>query len=172
MNNILALDVSLQHTGWAVVKPIGCPEDLLGGGVIVTRAQPTDHNKGAGMIRRVAEIVAEIQAIIASYEPVLLVAELPYGSQHAQSAVAQGICYGILGTLRQVIGLPLALVSPYAGKEAVTGSKRGSKEQVQAAIMDVWPVVGSWEGYDHICDALAALVAARETDLYRMARQR
>jgi len=33
-------------------------------------------------------------------------------------------------------------------------------------------VVGSWEGYDHICDALAALVAARETDLYRMARQR
>jgi len=171
----MALDVSLANTGWAVVEADGnFPEKLLAGDCIKTTPDPREKTKGADAIRRVAEIVRGLHLAIMHYRPVLLVAELPYGSKDASSAVAQGICYGVVGSVRQLLGIPLHETTPQAGKAAVAGKQNASTDAVQAAVLELWPEAGTWggrrgNGWEHVADALAALVASRTSDLYRMA---
>jgi len=169
MGRILALDVSECNTGWAVVTVLGQqPEMILASGTITTAADRKIKPKGADDIRRVSEIAVALREIAKRYEPDAIVAELPYGSQSAAAAKSAGICLGVLGSLRVGLGLPCQWVTPQAGKGAVCGSCKASKEAVQEAIIEVWPEVGTWKKHEHIADALAGLVVARTSDLYLM----
>ena len=170
MGIILALDVAFCNTGWAVVDAGGAnPEPLVAAGCITTKPSRDKGPKGAADIERVAEIARGLEGVVDRYGPHLIVGELPYGSKDASAAVAAGICKGILGSLRVWAVVPCVWVTPQAGKKALTGSASGSKAKVQDAVLEIWPEVGTLVGFEHICDALAGLVAARGSDLYMMA---
>ncbi|MHB8997658.1 MAG: crossover junction endodeoxyribonuclease RuvC [Armatimonadota bacterium] len=172
---ILALDMSLVNTGWAAVSTISQPEELYGTGCIVTKPGPNRKGQqSADDIRRSSEIAAAIACLIAEYKPLLIVGELPYGSQGATAAKAEGICKGIMGGLRAWTGVPCLWVRPQASKFAVCGAEDAAKAEVQKVVDGWWP--HAFESLkkahvEHVADALAAVVAARASDLYMMVRQ-
>lgn len=175
MSRILALDISLVNTGWAVVDAAAQPEPLLAHGCIHTAPDRQSRLKGLDDIARVSGMVVQLNTIIAEHHPSLIVGELPYGSQSASSCKAQGICLGVFAALRVYHAIPCQWVTPQSSKKAVCGSKDASKEQVQARVLQVWPGIATIGGRptpdskrEHIADALAAIVSARDSDLYRM----
>lgn len=175
MGMILALDMSLANTGWAALRLASQPEELCGTGCIVTK--PGANRKGnqsADDIRRATEIATGIDALIVEYRPLLIVGELPYGSQHAAAAKAEGICKGIMGGLRTWAGVPCLWVRPQQSKFAVCGAEDAAKADVQKVVEGWWPraFAGLKKAHiEHVADALAAVVAARASDLYMMVRQ-
>jgi len=173
IGRILTLDISLVATGWAAVLPGDAPEPLVTFGCIITKPDRRERLKGADDINRVSSMVRQLRDIIAEWQPGLIIGELPYGSQSATSAKAHGICLGVMGALRVHHELPCQWVTPQASKKAVVGRKDASKEQVQAVVLQLWPEIARAKNahLEHIADAMAALVAARETDLYRMVAQ-
>jgi len=170
MPNILTLDVSLAATGWAVVSLHGStPETIQDCGCIRTKPDHRERVKGADTVHRVRSIARQLRDIIGQYQPIAIVAELPYGSQHAASAVAQGICYGIIGALAETHGIPLVMVTPQQSKQQVAGCRNASKSAIQECVFRWWPEASRGDGDEHVADALAALVAARDSEIYRMA---
>ena len=178
MNAVLALDISLVSTGWVVVDAAAQPEPLLAHGCIKTAPDRQNRLKGVDDITRVSGMVSQLNSIIAEHRPSLIVGELPYGSQSASSCKAQGICLGVFAALRVYHAIPCQWVTPQSSKKAVCGRKDASKEAVQAVVLQVWPDIAMLGGkptadskLEHIADALAAIVSARDSDLYRMVAQ-
>ena len=170
MGRILTLDVSERNTGWAVVLAGGeQPEELLALGCLSTVAGKIKHSKTLDDIRTAAEIARGLKAIVDRWHPALVIGEMPFGSQSAKSMKAVGICLGVAGSLQVYHDMPCYWGTPQAGKKAMCGRVNASKEAVFEAVVAVWPLVASAEGGEHVADALAALVAARDSDLYRMA---
>lgn len=169
---ILAVDMSLCNTGWAVTRLIGQPEEVVATGCIVTA--PGANRKGnvaADDMRRADIITMGLLDVIELHEPDLIVAEMPFGSQSAVSAKGEGMCKGIMVALRRCQEVPCLWVLPSLGKFATCGCKDASKEHVQKIILSLWP--GCFIGLknkacEHVADALAALIAVRSSDLYMM----
>lgn len=172
MGNIITLDVSLRATGFAVVDARSKPERLLTTGYIPTKPD-RKQSRTADDIRSVSIIVEKLQELITRWKPALVVAELPCWSQSSRGAVAQGISVGVLGAVRQISSTPCVWITPQETKIGATGIKNASKSQVQAGILKVWPEL-TWKNNaekEAVCDALGALIYARNADLYLMASQ-
>ena len=175
MGRIIALDVSLRATGFAVVDAGQQPEKLLQYGYIPT--MPDKRRKGRRTeddIRRVSLIVLQLRTLLEKWQPGLVVAELPSWSQSSRGAVAQGVSLGILGALRVIDAVPCLWVDPQETKTGATGSRKASKGDVQAAVVRVWPALACRNNDEReaVCDSLGALMFARSTDLYLMAARR
>jgi len=174
---ILALDVSLTATGWVVVDTeVEGPEKLVGAGCVRSAPDPKKRRQGRfaeATLERVAHVVRELYIILSQSSPIdLLVAEQPAGSQSFVAALSQGIMYGIIGSIREREKIPCQWVQPAAVKQSAGGSKQASKAKVQAGVLKSWPEISEMKltkvAHEAICDALGALMAARNTDLYRM----
>lgn len=158
-------------TGYAVVMASGTfPEEVLDYGCIVTKCEAKPGLKMQDDMRRVCLLAGDLQGMVERWVPSLIVAELPSWSQSASGAKAQGISLGILGALRIFTDTPCVWIDPKETKEAATGARKGSKEDVQVAVLDLWPalVLPTKVPREAVCDALAALMAARTRDLYMM----
>ena len=172
MGKVLALDVSFAATGYAVVSAYGStPEQVLDYGCIVTKRDGNRISIAHDDVRRVALMAGELQSLVERWVPTLIVAELPSWSQSASGAKAQGVSLGVLGALRIFTDTPCIWIDPLDTKAAATGQKKGSKEDVQAAVLGWWPDLRFRNNVQReaVCDALAALKAARTHDLYMMA---
>ena len=175
MANILTLDPSETATGWAVVEagPPGTRERILAYGCIVTAPNRVRATKSHDDIRRCSEIALTLRNLCDEYSPALIIAELPTGSQRATGAKAQGIVLGVLGSLRVTQGIPCEWVTPQAVKRATAHILNASKAEVQSAVLREWDDLEfpNKTEREAVCDALGALMAARQTDLYLMACQ-
>lgn len=180
MKRVLALDVSLQHTGVALVE--GHPPEIIEAYCIVTKKEAKKRKIYVtdDQVRRIRQITKRLDETIWRYRPALIVAELPTGgAQSASAAAGMGIAKAVVATVAQMSRLPLLVISPTDVKLAATGKKTASKAEVQAAIVRRWPGLGerfaskrSATGYtgqfEHIADALGALIAAEDHELMRM----
>jgi len=172
MGKIVTLDVSECATGYAVVMAAGdFPEQVLAHGCIVTKPEQNRVSKMHDDVRRVCLLAGDLQGLVERWVPSLIVAELPSWSQSASGAKAQGISLGVLGALRIFTDTPCVWIDPKETKEAATGARKGSKEDVQDGVLAIWPDLEFRNNVEReaVCDALGALVAARATDLYMMA---
>lgn len=171
---IITLDISLVATGYAVLDLGEVPERLVEFGCVTTKPDRQERLKGADDIRRVSDMALRLSQLTEDHRPALIIGELPYGSRSAASAKAQGICLGVFGSLRIYHAVPCHWVTPQSTKKALTGRMDASKEQVFAAVAAIWPeITEAKKGeQEHIADALAAAVASRQCDLYRMVASR
>ncbi len=103
------------------------------------------------------------------------VAELPTGgAQGARANRAMGMSSATVAATLALCGIPAEWTTPGDGKKAATGRRDGSKEDVQAAVYERfrWPPLGrfGWER-EHVADAAAAVLAAWDGTLVRLARR-
>jgi crossover junction endodeoxyribonuclease RuvC len=173
---ILCLDPGLATLGVAVVELLQHSERPLFVQVLTTKKA----SKKAGVlvasddIARIRYLLTELNAIVATYDPSAICAELPSGSKGARAAAALGIAKAIVASMSVQHDLPLAACSPQQLKKAVTGNAGASKDEVQAHLEKRygsirWPQQRTL--HEHASDALGAFVACRSSDVVMTVRR-
>jgi crossover junction endodeoxyribonuclease RuvC len=94
-------------------------------------------------------------------------------------AAKMAMCWGVLAGLSQQFDVPILQASPMELKNKVAGSKKASKEEVQAALEKRFgksklqklcaDVPASF--FEHPYDALGAVVACSDSEVIRLARR-
>jgi crossover junction endodeoxyribonuclease RuvC len=147
---VLGIDPGTAHTGYGVVLARGQSLAALDGGVIETAAaEPLE--------RRLTQIHARVCELIAEHAPDALAVEALYFGANARSALAVGQARGVVLLAAGSADLPCFSYTPQQIKQAVCGSGRADKTQVQR-------MVGTLLGLpeppspDHAADALAVAI--------------
>ena len=104
----------------------------------------------------------------------LIAAEVPHGSQSARAMAGYGVCIGIL-SLASNTQIPMVEVSAIETRKVITGTREATKAQAIAWAMAKhpeapWPMRGGKVNSslaEHMADAIAAIYAAMETDLFK-----
>jgi Holliday junction resolvasome RuvABC endonuclease subunit len=106
-----------------------------------------------------------------------VVVELPTGgAKNARSARAMGLATGVIATVLEYWGGPVEWVTPQQVKEVPRSLGYGtSKADVEAAVRGLL----SWGDHmpktaadrEHVCDAAAAIISARDGLVFRLLRQ-
>jgi crossover junction endodeoxyribonuclease RuvC len=147
---VLGIDPGLASTGYGVVvRRDGCLL-ALDGGVIATAP-------GLPQERRLAEIHAAVDALLAEHEPAAVALEELYFGQNARTAFAVGHARGAVMLAAGLRGIPCSGYTPQQVKGAVCGSGRAGKEQV-ARMVRALLALEQDPAPDHAADALAVAI--------------
>ncbi len=147
---VLGIDPGLANTGYGVVARRRGRPIALDGGVIETSA-------GVAPERRLAQIHAAVEALIAEHEPDAVALEELYFGQNARSAFAVGQARGVVMLAAGSRGVPCAGYTPQQVKGAVCGTGRAGKDQV-ARMVATLLALPEPPRPDHAADALAVAV--------------
>lgn len=102
--------------------------------------------------------------------------EVPHGSQSARAMASYGICIGVIGSLRH-LGIPIIELSAMEVKQ-VLGKKDATKAEIIAYVQQHHPEAPipslnnkiNFSKAEHACDAVVAIHAAKQTDLFKVLR--
>ncbi len=147
---VLGIDPGTAHTGFGVVVSRGSTLAALDGGVI-------DTGPSEPLERRLAQIHARVCDLIAEHRPDSVAIEELYFGQNARSAFAVGQARGVVLLSAGMSGLPCFSYTPQQVKQAVCGSGRAEKEQVQRMVGALLSLADPPEP-DHAADALAVAI--------------
>jgi crossover junction endodeoxyribonuclease RuvC len=147
---VLGIDPGLANTGYGVVARRGGRLLALDGGVIATRAELAPE-------RRLAEIHAAVDALLAEHEPDAVALEELYFGQNVRTAFAVGQARGVVMLAAGQHGLACTGYTPQQVKGAVCGSGRAQKDQV-ARMVQALLGLAEQPRPDHAADALAVAV--------------
>ncbi|HXP29009.1 MAG TPA: crossover junction endodeoxyribonuclease RuvC [Solirubrobacteraceae bacterium] len=147
---VLGIDPGLANTGYGVVERRGGRLLALDGGVIETESELTRE-------RRLAEIHAEIDALIVTHEPDAVALEELYFGQNVKTAFAVGHARGVVMLAAGQHGLPCSGYTPQQVKGAVCGNGRAGKEQVGRMVKTLLSLEREPRP-DHAADALAVAI--------------
>jgi crossover junction endodeoxyribonuclease RuvC len=147
---VLGIDPGLANTGYGVVARRDGRLVALDGGVIETPAQAPQE-------RRLADIHAAVDALIAEHDPVALALEQLYFGQNVRTAFAVGQARGVVMLAAGQRGVPCASYTPQQVKAAVCGSGRAQKDQVARMVMTLL-ALREEPRPDHAADALAVAI--------------
>lgn len=147
---VLGIDPGLANTGYGIVTRKAGRLVALDGGVIETRA-------GVPHERRLADIHAAIEALLAEHEPDAVALEELYFGQNVRTAFAVGHARGAVMLAAGQRGLPCTSYTPQKVKSAVCGHGRAPKEQV-ARMVQALLALPDAPASDHASDALAVAV--------------
>ena len=120
---IIGLDPGLNRTGWGVIDVSGTEYVRVESGVISVPKGDLSARLGA--------IVRELTAVIARTKPALASAERVFVNMNPQSTLMLGQARGAALAAADLAGLRVEEFTPSEIKEAVTGSGRADKEQIQ-----------------------------------------
>jgi crossover junction endodeoxyribonuclease RuvC len=144
---VLGIDPGTANTGYGVVLTQGRTLAALDGGVIATSAhQPLEQ--------RLTRIHADVCALIDEHQPDAMAIEALYFGQNATSALAVGQARGVVLLAAGSAGIPCFTYTPQQIKQAVCGSGRAAKDQVQRMVGTLLSLPEPPEP-DHAADALA-----------------
>ena len=147
---VLGIDPGTANTGYGVVLAHGHKLAALDGGVIATEAsEPLE--------RRLARIHTRICDLIREHAPVAVAVEDLYFGQNARSAFQVGQARGAIMLCAGLHGIPAYSYTPQAVKQAVCGSGRAEKEQVQRMVGALLSLPEPPQP-DHAADALAVAI--------------
>jgi crossover junction endodeoxyribonuclease RuvC len=147
---VLGIDPGTAHTGYGVVLARGRTLAALDGGVLYTEA-------GEPLERRLAQIHEHLSELIGRHEPEAMAVEDLFFGQNARSALAVGQARGVMLLAAGQAGVPCYSYTPQAVKQAVCGSGRADKGQVQRMVGALLKL-GSPPEPDHAADALAVAI--------------
>jgi crossover junction endodeoxyribonuclease RuvC len=144
---VLGIDPGLANTGYGVVAQRHGRLVALDGGTIQTRS-------GLAVERRLADIHAAVDALLAEHEPDGVALEELYFGQNVRTAFAVGQARGVVMLAAGQRGLPCESYTPQAIKGAVCGNGRAGKEQVARMVQSLLGLSAP-PTPDHAADALA-----------------
>jgi len=127
---VLGIDPGLNVTGYGIVDFAGgpnCPAIVEGGAI------RTDSK--AGMPRRIEQIHAELEALIAEFKPDLIAIENLYAHYaHPRTSILMAHARGVVMLAAQQAGIAVRGLPATKVKKNLTGNGHASKLQVQRAI--------------------------------------
>ena len=147
---ILGVDPGTAHTGYGVVLARGQRLVALDGGVIATGTEWR-------LEQRLVCIHARLRDLLATHRPAALAVEDLFFGQNVRTAFAVGQARSAVVLAAGLAGVPCSAYTPQAVKQAVCGSGRAAKDQVQrmvAALLSLPEIPRS----DHAADALAVAI--------------
>lgn len=147
---VLGIDPGTAHTGFGVVASRGQRLEALDGGVIGTGA-------GEPLERRLARIHGHVCDLISEYGPGALAVEDLFFGQNVRTAFAVGQARGAVMLSAGLAGVPCFSYTPQAVKQAVCGSGRAAKDQVQRMVAALLTLPEP-PGDDHASDAFAVAI--------------
>jgi crossover junction endodeoxyribonuclease RuvC len=147
---VLGIDPGTAHTGYGVVLSRGQRLAALDGGVIGTG--PSER-----LERRLARIHARVCDLIAEHEPSAVAIEDIFFGRNARTAFAVGQARGAVMLSAGLAGIPCFSYTPQAVKQAVCGSGRAEKTQVQRMVGSLLALEED-PREDHAADALAVAI--------------
>ena len=147
---VLGIDPGTANTGYGVVLSHGQRMAALDGGVIAT-------NSGQPLERRLSHIHARISDLIVEHKPQALAVEDLFFGQNARSAFSVGQARGVVMLSGGMHGVPCYSYTPQAVKQAVCGSGRAEKDQVQRMVAALLALPEP-PRVDHAADALAVAI--------------
>jgi crossover junction endodeoxyribonuclease RuvC len=147
---VLGIDPGTAHTGYGVVLARGSTLAALDGGVLCTeRHEPLEQ--------RLVQIHERVSHLIELHEPEAMAVEDLFFGQNARSAFAVGRARGAMLLAAGQAGIPCYSYPPQAIKQAVCGSGRADKQQVQKMVGALLSLEAPPEP-DHAADALAVAI--------------
>ena len=147
---VLGIDPGTAHTGYGVVLSRGPRLAALDGGVIGT-------GPDEALERRLARIHAQVCELIAGHRPNAVAVEDVFFGQNARTAFAVGQARGVVMLSAGMAGVPCYSYTPQAVKQAVCGSGRAEKDQVQRMVGTLLSLPSPPEP-DHAADAFAVAI--------------
>jgi crossover junction endodeoxyribonuclease RuvC len=144
---VLGIDPGLASTGYGVVRSTAGRLVALDGGVIETRAVTSQE-------RRLADIHAAVDALLAEHEPDAVALEELYFGQNVKTAFAVGHGRGAAMLAAGQRGIECTSYTPQQVKAAVCGNGRADKDQV-ARMVQALLALPRAPTPDHAADALA-----------------
>lgn len=140
---IVGFDPSLTAFGWCITTLEDAPR-VLSVGCICTKpdgksAHQYQADKDGARVDEIALALLGLRLLIHSHGggAVLLAIEAPAGAQHANSAKALGLSYGIARTAALALGYQPITVQAHEVKLSVGGSRSASKDDVAAGVLRV-----------------------------------
>lgn len=194
---LLGLDPGLAHLGYAVVllRPTGPPKLAIDNkgqpvfGYVETEKSAKKLNVMASSdnLRRAREVVRPLLDLVDMYEGKrsffdfassfrirAICAESMSFPRNASASQKLGISWGVIATISEIYGLPVAEVTPQQMKKALCGKRDASKPEIQAAVAPLYGIPADMFGVtvrEHPYDALAAIHATLDSEVVRMARR-
>ncbi len=147
---VLGIDPGLANTGYGVVAQRQGRLVALDGGTIQTRS-------GLPVERRLTDIHAAVDALLAEHEPDGVALEELYFGQNVRTAFAVGQARGVVMLAAGQHGVPCESYTPQAVKGAVCGNGRAAKEQVARMVQALLGLPAP-PTPDHAADALAVAI--------------
>ena len=147
---VIGIDPGAANTGYGVVLARAGKLAALNGGVIETAgSEPLE--------RRLARIHARVCDLIAEHEPEAMAVEDLFFGQNARTAFSVGQARGAVLLSAGMAGIPCFSYTPQAVKQAVCGSGRAEKDQVQRMVGALLSLPEPPKP-DHAADALAVAI--------------
>lgn len=147
---VLGIDPGLANTGYGVVARRGGRLLALDGGVVETAA-------GIPIERRLAEIHAALEALLAEHAPDAVALEELYFGRNVRTAFAVGQARGVALLAAGQRGVPCTGYTPQQIKGGVCGYGGAAKEQV-ARMVQTLLGLPELPRHDHAADALAVAI--------------
>jgi crossover junction endodeoxyribonuclease RuvC len=147
---VLGIDPGLANTGFGVVQRRSGRLVALDGGCIETRAGVPDE-------KRLAELHTAIADLLLRHEPDAVALESLYFGQNVRSAFAVGQARGVVMCAAGQRGIGCTGYTPQQVKQAVCGTGRADKAQVQTMVQAILSLPEPPRP-DHAADALAVAV--------------
>ncbi len=124
---ILGLDPGSRVTGWGLIRQAGVRAIYLASGEFRL-------DEVAGLPQRLAALSQALAALLLTQRPDCVALEQIFSAKSARSALVLGHARGALLAALGGAALPVAEYSPAQVKQAVTGSGRADKRQVQRMV--------------------------------------
>ncbi len=124
---ILGLDPGSRVTGWGVVRQEGPRSVHVASGVLRL-------DEAADLAARLADLAARLEALLRDQRPGCAALEQIFSAKSARSALVLGHARGVILATVARAGLPVHEYTPTQVKQAVTGSGRADKGQVQRMV--------------------------------------
>jgi crossover junction endodeoxyribonuclease RuvC len=160
---VLGLDPGSRTTGWGCVAIEGSRSRLLGCGCI----EPPEQQP---LPQRLARLAAELDALVARWQPAVAVLEEPFHGVNSRSLIVLAQARGALLATLAARAIEIEEYSPAEVKSAVTGNGRAGKDQVARMVGMLLPGAGLLRPDAADALAVALCFAARRPLLRATAR--
>ena len=157
-HRVLGIDPGLNLTGYAAV-------DFAANGPGIVEAGTLRTDAKAPLARRIAQLHAELQQVLAELRPDLAAIEQLYAHyKHPRTAVLMAHARGIVLLACQQASVAVRSLAATKIKKNLTGNGHASKRQVQRAVQAVCKLDDLPEPPD-VADAIAIALCAGTTKL-------
>lgn len=149
---VFGIDCGTEFTGYGVVESVAQSSDL-----IHLAAGTIRLNKKEKTPQRLAQVYAELTALMSLHQPEIVAIEDVFFSANAKSALKLGQVRGVAMLAAASCSLPVAEYAPLSVKSAVVGHGLAQKEQVQFMVKRLLNLSGVFDSAD-AADALAIAI--------------
>ena len=151
---VFGIDCGTEFTGYGVVE---VDRDARLPKLIYLAAGTIRLSKKEKTPQRLAQVYAELTALMTLHEPEIIAIEEVFFSANAKSALKLGQVRGVAMLAAATCGLPVAEYAPLSIKSAVVGYGMAAKEQVQFMVTRLLALDHAPESPD-AADALAIAI--------------